>query len=370
MKNKKKIAYYTTSFSFNQFSLLRNFQEMLSDEFELHLFVKPKEYEKFEEQGLVGYKVHFFSGVRDLLTIVPKICQEEDIQVISNLVNFTIHGFHVSMIAKRAGIKSVGFVGIEHMLAYKRVKSLLFKVKLFLMKNLFGGFVTTNLLNNIQVLGPNLKKDIQKRTSIFSPDKVKILPQPIDTKKFKPVGKENSRNSLDLPLNDEIVLYVGRIDYLKGLDRIVEVAKEMDTTEFYVVGGGSWEQKGTIKKYVEELKRLNNAHFLGPVPHNKMTTYYNAADILFLPSRQEGLPHVLMEAMACGTPIVATDVGDISSLCPPGILADESNFQEKINHALKERRKLSKLCRKKITEEFSIAAMKRKYVNFFNQIIT
>ncbi len=374
MRKKIGIAYYTTKFSFNQVTLLDSFQKMLGDSFALHLFVPEREYKKFKEQGVKGYKVHFISAgtgiiTKDALTTIPRICKQENIQVISNLINFSVHGFHIALAGKKAGIASVGLVGAEEMRNYKKVTQLGFKVKLFLIKRLFGGAVTANLVNTIQALGPNLSEMMKKEGFVLNKNKVITLPQPVDASQFGKQNKKQCRERLGISQDEEIVLYVGRVAYLKGSDRLLKTIRRLPEKQFYIAGQLQSFRGESVEGLRNKLEALPNARYLGAVPHEEISQYYGAADVLFQSSRDEGLPHTIMEAMASGMPVVATDVGDVSFLAPPVVLADDSNFAVKLQYALEHRGQLRQAGREKIESEFSVEALRPRYQRFFKELI-
>lgn len=112
---------------------------------------------------------------------------------------------------------------------------------------------------------------------------------------------------------EKIILYVGRISELKGLDTLLKAAKiyEKDNILTLIVGDGEFKKELCILK--DELK-LKNIVFLGSKEHEQLREIYNIADVFVLPSKKEALPLVALEAMACGTPAVVSNLPGIEEI--------------------------------------------------------
>lgn len=133
---------------------------------------------------------------------------------------------------------------------------------------------------------------------------VLVVPQTIDWGKFK---YKRDKSVLE-DINTEFVVgFVGRLSPEKNIPLIIECAKKLPVCSFVVVGDGP--QKEVLKKYADGLK---NIHFVGS--KDNVEDYYSAFDVLLVPSTMEGLPLVILEAMCCGTPVIASDVGAISEV--------------------------------------------------------
>jgi D-inositol-3-phosphate glycosyltransferase len=142
--------------------------------------------------------------------------------------------------------------------------------------------------------------------------KTSVIYNGVDTDVFRPANKEENRKKLGLPKNRKIILSVRRLVYKNGLDTLLESvphAAQNHPDILFVVAG-----KGPSRKLIEDrIKELGieaNIRLAGFVPDNLLPAYYGAADCFVLPSASgEGLPLVLLEAMACGLPVIATAVG-------------------------------------------------------------
>jgi len=171
----------------------------------------------------------------------------------------------------------------------------------------------------ITTVSDDLRKTLILKYKI-SENKIKFIPNGVETKLFMPLNKENTRKELKLPQNKKIVLFVGHIIVRKGLDYLVDAAKLIIKKHkdilFLVIGKGNQEQK--IRKLVQKYNISENFVFLGTKPHKTIAKYMVAADILTLPSLSEGRANVLYEALAAGLPIVATAVCGTPELIKDG----------------------------------------------------
>jgi glycosyltransferase involved in cell wall biosynthesis len=151
------------------------------------------------------------------------------------------------------------------------------------------------------------------------PQKIELLYNGVDLERFKPLTevKDAVRKKLGVPKNAVVVITVRRLVYKNGVDTLIDSAqiaiKKNPKLIFLVVGEGP--DFAQIKARIEQLGIGNNFRLAGFVSDEGLPLYYNAADFFVLPSKSgEGLPLVVLEAMACGLPVVATNVGGISEI--------------------------------------------------------
>jgi len=143
--------------------------------------------------------------------------------------------------------------------------------------------------------------------------KIRIVPNGVDLQRFKPVqGLESIKRQIGID-SKLCVLFVGRLIPRKGLPFLIEAAKhivkEFKETIFVIVGDGPL--KNHLMAYLDEINLSGNFVFLGDVSENVLPALYNCADVFALPSIQEGLGIVLLEAQATAKPVVAFDVGGV-----------------------------------------------------------
>ncbi len=154
------------------------------------------------------------------------------------------------------------------------------------------------------------------------PAKVSVVPPGVDLRTFTPGAREAARQALGLPVDGPLLLFVGRIQPLKAPDVLVHVAAELIARDparrarlsVAVLGGPS----GTGLARPHDLEELaaglgvaDVVRFLRPVARPTLADWYRAADLVVVPSHTESFGLVAIEAQACGTPVVAADVGGL-----------------------------------------------------------
>ena len=142
--------------------------------------------------------------------------------------------------------------------------------------------------------------------------KTSVMYNGVDQNFFYPMNKEKSRDKLGLPENKTLILAVRRLVYKNGLDTLIEsaslLARDYPNLLFIVIGNGP--DRKFITNRIIQLEVNDNIRLARFVPEKLLPLYYNAADYFVIPSSSgEGLPMVLLEAMACGLPVIATTVG-------------------------------------------------------------
>jgi glycosyltransferase involved in cell wall biosynthesis len=155
------------------------------------------------------------------------------------------------------------------------------------------------------------------------PEKIRVLHNGVDVNRFKPLTgvKDEMRKKLGISKDSSVVLTVRRLVYKNGIDTLIESAKiavkKNPRLFFLVVGKGP--DFGKVKEKIEQLGMQENFRLTGFISDEVLPFYYNVADFFVLPSKSgEGLPLVALEAMACGVPVIATNVGGISEVMKEG----------------------------------------------------
>ncbi|TPG05990.1 glycosyltransferase family 4 protein [Rhodanobacter glycinis] len=143
-----------------------------------------------------------------------------------------------------------------------------------------------------------------------NPGKMTVLRNGVDLERFGPRDRTAIRARLGL--QGPVWLTVGNLIELKGVDIAIEALAQVPDNTLLIAGAGPEEHK--LRRLVERLGLVARVRFLGEVPQAELCSYYNAADALVLASSREGMPNVVLEAMACGTPVVATPVGGVPEL--------------------------------------------------------
>ncbi len=163
--------------------------------------------------------------------------------------------------------------------------------------------------------------------------KVRIIPPGVDIARFYPIADDESKEFIGIPATDRMILFVGRIEPLKGLETLIQALAALQPTDLMsgcphylaVIGG---EPETTQEEMNAEMKRLQNlvkelklndlVLFLGKRSQDTLPYYYSAAEALVMPSHYESFGMVALEAMACGTPVIASQVGGLAYLVKDG----------------------------------------------------
>ena len=140
--------------------------------------------------------------------------------------------------------------------------------------------------------------------------RITVLSNGVDLSMFRPLDREQARR--ELGLSPPVLLYVGRLTGLKGIDLALRALRELPSVHLLLVGGG--EEEPPLRQLAASLGVADRVTFTGPLPQERLAAYYSAADASILMSSREGWPNVLLESMACGTPVVATDVGGVPEI--------------------------------------------------------
>ncbi len=194
--------------------------------------------------------------------------------------------------------------------------------------------------------------------------KISILTPGVDLKVFRPIEKKLAKKSIKASLNHKLILFVGRIVPLKGIDVLLYAMKILVkrnpklTICLWIIGEESKESKRLV--LLRKLLKIGAlVKFVGKMDQRKLPNYYNASEVLVLPSQYESFGTVALEAMACGTPVITTDVAGISHLLDKKhsqLLTSASNpimLARKINHLLtddSEHKKMSNEVSKKVRD--------------------
>jgi glycosyltransferase involved in cell wall biosynthesis len=137
-----------------------------------------------------------------------------------------------------------------------------------------------------------------------------VIPNGIDGHRFVPMDRAEARAKLGMGAGERVICCVSRLSREKGIDILVRAAAEM-TTPARVVVVGDGVERASLQRLVSDLGLRDRVVFAGAMPHAEVPVWIAAGDVSALPSRMEGHPNAVLEAMACGRPVVGTRVGGV-----------------------------------------------------------
>ncbi len=166
-------------------------------------------------------------------------------------------------------------------------------------------------------------------------NKIQVVGNGVDTEKFYPVDGQKVRKQLNISPTDKVLITIGALVERKGFHRVIELMPELlkqhPNLHYLIVGSagveGDWTEK--LNTQVKTLKLEHNVHFLGARPPSELKEILSAADVFVLSTRNEGWANVILEALACGLPVIATDVGGNSEVVSDSKLGTIVEFDNK-----------------------------------------
>lgn len=203
-----------------------------------------------------------------------------------------------------------------------------------------------------------------------SKKEIGVIYNGIDTHEFFPAEKKNS----DL----FTIICVSRVTPRKGIRFLIQAFKILsaryDNIRLLIVGDGN--EKKSLEDLVQAIDIKEKVEFAGIVAHDKLLPYYQRADIFVLPSLNEGMSNVMLEALACGLPIVATNTGGTKELLTDGLnglvvrMKDADDLADKIEKLILdgEKKKSMSMESRKLAEKMSWSVVASEYVQLYKKI--
>ncbi len=220
-----------------------------------------------------------------------------------------------------------------------------------------------------------------KKSDLLKNCKISTLPNPIDTELFKPQAVDEARDALNLPKNKFIFLFSAYTasEERKGLPYLREALLSLsrtkpelsDNIEIIVMGSSTSRELNDLPFHIFYTGRLENA--------DKIVQFYNSADLFVAPSVQENLSNTVMESLACGTPVLAFNIGgmpDMIDHMENGYLADEVSSEQLMKGFLwflgldaDTRTSLNNKSRTKVLSNFTLSIIAKKYADQYQRLL-
>ncbi len=212
-----------------------------------------------------------------------------------------------------------------------------------------------------------------KRSSLLQNFPVTIIPLALDTEVFRSRDRRVARDALGIPQDASVVLFVaGSIsEPLKGFALLAQALNELDgPTNLLLISVGRGQPPVEVRIPHLQLGYLGNERFLSLV--------YSAADVFVIPSLQDNLPQTVLEATACGTPVIGFAVGGIPDMVRPGVTGllvparDVMALRAAIRDLLQDPTKRTQMaanCRRLAVEEYALEVQAKRYVELYETIL-
>jgi len=292
----KNIAFFTNFYDYPKQKIISSFENVFPKDIKMYFLCPESHIDKFELKRAEAVKLSNPLELR-------KICRELNINVLTN-------------------------IGGSDKMAIVLILSTIFtdtKIIFHLRGNIFPKkmngfkFKIICLINNIRHISFfvfqfffyrffSASKDITnklRRIFFLSRNKIFFVPNTIETDLFKPKDKFLCRKKLGLNKEDHIIIYVGRVHYLKGSDLLFKIIKRNRNKKFIIVG------ELMDKNFNVNLDNIIYHEYKTP---EELVDYYNASDLCLFLSRIEGYGRVPREAMACGTPTIVSDIEALNEI--------------------------------------------------------
>ena len=216
-----------------------------------------------------------------------------------------------------------------------------------------------NLFAQLPAIGRLIRRTLQRAQGIVAvsaalkermvelgiePERIAVIRNGIDRAVFQPYDQQPARAKLGLAADAKILVSVAALVPLKRLDRLIEamqlIAQTQPLARLYVIGEGP--ERAALTAQIAASSLQDKVFLLGAKPQRELADWYTAADLFCLASQREGCPNVVIEALACGTPVVASDVGGIGELLAddccgrlvPQMQADAAGWARRLTEAL------------------------------------
>ena len=242
------------------------------------------------------------------------------------------------------------------------------KIQISFKNNIFDKIIGNFTIKNSDRIISVSKKDLQFISNRYKIDKNKAfyIPNGIDVNRFKKSNKSEK----------EYITFIGRLSYIKGIDIFIDIINQIyknnKNAKFLIIG------RGPLYKLVKQAQKTIPIKYISSYPYEKINEIYNISKVIMITSRFEGLPTILLESLACETPVIASDVGGISEVIESnqnGFLFKIETIEKQIKNILEiinnenTLTKFGKNGREKMLKDFSWKSVVDKVFEIYETLI-
>lgn len=272
--------------------------------------------------------VHITAGGFDerkenLYGVIPEFLSNLDAFQRSENVRYDLVHSHY-WLSGRAGIELSRRWNVPHVATFHTLARLKLQARAGEQESALRVATESALLDSVDGVVVSTAAEATEISRLYgvSPARMQVIAPGVDLDLFRPTDRDEARDRLGIN-ESNVVLYVGRLEPLKGVDILVRAVAELEmagNTRLLIVGGDLKADPlaGRLRGLACSLGIADNVTFAGAVPQSELPTYYGAADVMVLPSHYESFGLVALEAMACGTPVVVSRVGGLKTFVRNG----------------------------------------------------
>ncbi|MFN7518173.1 MAG: glycosyltransferase, partial [Dolichospermum sp.] len=325
---------------------------------------------------------HGFQYLPEFVDQLIKFQKEAGINYDLVHTNYWLSGWVGMELKKRLGIKQVHTYHSLGVIKYKTIEN----IPLVASQRLL---VEKEILETVErIVATSPQEQEHMRSLVSQKGEIDIIPCGTDIQQFGSVTREAARTRLEIDPEAKVVLYVGRFDPRKGIETLVRAVRE---SKFYeskqlqlIIGGGCTpgnsdaKERDRIAGIVNELGMDECTSLPGCLSREILPSYYAAADVCVVPSHYEPFGLVAIESMACGTPVVASDVGGLQFTVvneETGLLVPPQNvpaFNHAIDRILSDpqwQQELGKAAKKRVIDKFSWHGVASQLDKLYTQLL-
>ncbi len=253
--------------------------------------------------------------------------------------------------------------------------------------------VEYQIINEVDRIIAQCPAEVDELRELYDadPDKIRIIPSAVNTEIFRPVPRERARRFLDLPLDEKVIVYVGRVLPRKGIDNAIRGFAQMVhrtgmAARMLVVGGETEDADPTLTPEIGRLSQLaaelgvgEMVHFTGKRPQRLLKLYYSAADVSVTTPWYEPFGLTPLESMACGTPVIGSTVGGIQFTVVDGetgfqvAARDPAALADRMARILSDpalRARMAKKARERVLKYFTWGRVAQRVAGLYDEVLS